>query len=59
MNLDGLPATSPFRVRTGGHHVLELTAPGYEDQTLEFDADANRTLPARLRPAVGTGRATN
>ncbi|HJL14818.1 MAG TPA: protein kinase [Sandaracinaceae bacterium LLY-WYZ-13_1] len=56
MRLDGLPVTSPFRVRAGGSHVLEISAEGYEDRRIEFEADRNRTLRAGLRPAVGVGR---
>lgn len=54
--LDGLPASSTFRVPRGGHHVLEITAPGYEDRRIEITADQNRTIHAALRPAEGTVR---
>ncbi|MCZ7679445.1 MAG: PEGA domain-containing protein [Sandaracinaceae bacterium] len=54
--LDGLPASSTFRVPRGGQHVLEITAPGYEDRRIEVTADRNRTLHAALRPAEGTVR---
>ncbi|MCR9077042.1 MAG: hypothetical protein NXI07_13465, partial [bacterium] len=57
MRLDGLPVTTPFRVREGGEHVVEISAPGYEDRRIEFDADRNRTLVARMRPAVGAVQA--
>ncbi|MEC7525643.1 MAG: protein kinase [Myxococcota bacterium] len=56
MTLDGLPVTTPFRVRHGGEHVVEIRADGYEDRRIEFDADRNRTLVARMRPAEGTIR---
>ncbi len=52
MLLDGLPASSPFRVPRGGEHVVEITAPGYEPRRIEVSADRNRTLRANLRPAV-------
>jgi hypothetical protein len=54
--LDGLPASSTFRVPRGGEHVLEITAPGYEDRRIELTADRNRTLRAGMRPAEGTVR---
>jgi serine/threonine-protein kinase len=53
LRLDGLPASSPVRVLRGGQHVLEISAPGYEDRRIEFTADQNRTLDANLRPAEG------
>lgn len=52
MLLDGLPASSPLRLRRGGRHVVEITADGYEDRRIEIPADRNRTINARLRPAV-------
>lgn len=50
--LDGLPASSPLRLRRGGQHVIEITATGYEVRRIELTADRNRTINARLRPAV-------
>lgn len=54
LRLDGLPARSPLRVHAGGLHVVEIRADGYEDRRIEFQADRNRTLHARMRPALGT-----
>ncbi|HEY8428930.1 MAG TPA: PEGA domain-containing protein, partial [Sandaracinaceae bacterium] len=52
--LDGLPASSTFRVPRGGRHVVEITAPGYEVRRIELEADRNRTVHANLRPAEDT-----
>jgi len=52
--LDGLPASTPMRLRRGSEHVLEITAQGYEDRRIELTAERNRTINARLRPAIGT-----
>jgi len=52
--LDGLPASSPMRLRHGSEHVLEISAQGYEERRIELTADRNRTINARLRPAIGT-----
>jgi hypothetical protein len=52
--LDGLPASTPMRLRRGSEHVLEITAQGYEDRRIELTAEQNRTIHARLRPAIGT-----
>jgi eukaryotic-like serine/threonine-protein kinase len=54
--LDGLPAQSPVRVRRGGEHVLEISAPGYESRRIVFTSDENRTVDADLRPAEGFGQ---
>ncbi len=51
MQLDGLPAASPVRVRRGGDHVLTISASGYEDRRIEFSADENQVLQAEMRPA--------
>ena len=58
MLLDGLPASSPFRVPRGGDHVIEITAPGYEPRRIELTADRNRSVHANLRPADGVAPAT-
>jgi serine/threonine protein kinase len=55
VRLDGLPAHSPMRMRRGGRHVLEISAPGYGDRRIELVADENQTIHADLRPAEGTG----
>jgi len=49
--LDGLPASSPMRLRRGSDHVIEISADGYEARRIEISADQNRTLNARMRPA--------
>ncbi len=54
VSLDGLPASSPMRMRRGGEHVIEIHAPGYEDRRIELTADRNQTVRAGLRPAEGT-----
>ncbi|MBX3274482.1 MAG: protein kinase [Sandaracinaceae bacterium] len=54
MLLDGLPASSPLRLRRGTSHVIEIQAEGYEGRRIELVADQNRTIPAQLRPAIGT-----
>ncbi len=57
VELDGLPASSPMRLRRGSEHVVVITADGYEGRRLEITADRNHTINARLRPAVGTVQA--
>jgi hypothetical protein len=54
VSLDGLPASSPMRIRSGGEHVIEIRAPGYEDRRIEVTADRNQTVRAGLRLAEGT-----
>ena len=56
MQLDGLPATSPLRLRRSSQHVITIEAEGYEGRRIEVTADRNRTIYARLRPAIGAGR---
>ncbi|MFK7991414.1 MAG: protein kinase [Sandaracinaceae bacterium] len=56
VTLDGLPASTTVRVRHGGEHVLEVIAAGYETRRIEFTADRNRTVNARMRPGEGTVR---
>ncbi|MEZ4338299.1 MAG: hypothetical protein R3B82_16890 [Sandaracinaceae bacterium] len=53
MQLDGLPASSPIRLRRGSHHVVEIEAEGYEGRRIEVNADRNQTIDAQLRPAIG------
>ncbi|MCC6877463.1 MAG: PEGA domain-containing protein, partial [Sandaracinaceae bacterium] len=53
--VDGLPATSPVRLPRGGSHVIEVTAPGYEDRRLEVVANDNQDVDPHMRPAEGTG----
>ncbi|MCS6856379.1 MAG: serine/threonine protein kinase [Sandaracinaceae bacterium] len=51
MTLDGVPgATSPLRVRRGTQHVLELSAPGFQNARVEFTAEQNQRLRVRLEP---------
>ena len=54
MQLDGLPASSPMRLRRGSDHLIEIEAEGYEGRRIEVTADRNRTINARLVPAIGT-----
>lgn len=50
MRLDGIPgATSPIRVRRGTRHVLEVSAPGFRDERVEFTAERDQRLRITLR----------
>ncbi len=53
MQLDGLPASSPVRLRRGTEHVITIEAEGYEGRRIEVTADRDRTIHAQLRPAIG------
>jgi serine/threonine-protein kinase len=55
LRLDGLPAGDPpLRMRRGrATHRLEISAPGYETRSIEFEADGDHRLVGSLRPQIG------
>ena len=53
--LDGLPASSPLRLRRDSEHVLEVRAPGYDPATLELETAHDHTVNPELRPSSDPG----
>lgn len=50
LRLDGIPATSPLRVRAGSEHALSISAPGYAERTVSLSPTRDVRIHSGLRP---------